>query len=343
LLLDPEAAAGLQADLQALAEQQVPFDVTASLGLFEARLERGDLGDPDLDQPLEDDAAAEGGPEDAGELDLGEPLDADAIEPSGMVAKPPHAPVTGGVEGGSAGQALGQGVAQGTTQLTAGKLLAVLALSAGVGWGALRLSGSEPVAPSAMPAVPSLAQAPQEQATPEIGTAESAQAAPTTEAAPFEQPDPSEPAHARQRPTALRAPGAPRDDVRDAAPRDGTPRDATPGADAPSPPEAPVATPAPPIAPSPPVEADDSLQRELAQLGEVRRALTTDPKRALQLANRGHQEFGEGALFQEREALALRALSALGDEEGLESRGRAFLLRFPKSSFAREVERMLRK
>lgn len=336
LLVDPEAAQGLQADLRALAEHPVAFDVTTSLSAFEARLEQGDAS-VFTDEEL-DDAARPEGPEEAAELgsndlealdsdDL-ESFDPDAIEPSGMVAKPPPGPPGAGVESAAGQGVVGQGVAQGSSQLTAGKLLAVLALGAGVGWGALHLTSAQPVAPPAIS--PSR-------------VSENARVEPSEPraTAPELSSPPSEPEGAADVIEAPREPRAAETSTRTPHRRPQPVPTSTPEPSAAIDP--PIAVPVEPAAPSHSADADDSLQRELAQLGEVRRALTTDPKRALHLANRGHQEFGEGALFQEREALALRALGALGDREGLESRGRAFLLRYPKSSFAREVERMLRK
>lgn len=102
----------------------------------------------------------------------------------------------------------------------------------------------------------------------------------------------------------------------------------------------------PALAPSGEPEADaggrsDLLQREVAHLKTVRQALASDPARALSLANAGHAEFKGGVLYQEREALALQALNALGRRAELEQRGARYLESFPSGSFSDQVRGML--
>lgn len=310
LLADPETSADLQADLLALRDHEVPFELGASLAQFEARLESGDLHtDADLDVPP-DGESADGTPE--------------TIEPSGVVPKGPTGP--------NAVEAAGRGAGQiGAGKLSAAKLLALLAVGAGAGFGALQLTGTNtPVAPApSPPAAPRLEQPRDVQAA-----AESAQDTTPAPEAP-DTPDQNTPPTAAEPKPPARARPTPRPAV--AAPK----HEVAPLGAAAELGAAETEAPAPSEVVAPPDKPSDALQREVAQLGEVRRALTTDPRRALELANRGHAEFRGGSLFQEREALALRALHALGDRAGLESRGRAFLLRYPKSSFAREVEGML--
>ena len=105
-----------------------------------------------------------------------------------------------------------------------------------------------------------------------------------------------------------------------------------------------------PAAPTAPAEAeqpapsrDDLLQREVAHLKSVRQALAGDPTRALQLANAGHAEFQGGVLYQEREALALQALNALGQSAELQQRGDRYLKSFPSGSFSDQVRGMLKR
>ncbi len=90
-----------------------------------------------------------------------------------------------------------------------------------------------------------------------------------------------------------------------------------------------------------PSDTSDALQREVKQLGEIRKALGSDPARALALANAGHREFADGRLYQEREALALRALRQLGRRAELERRGQRFIDKFPESPHATLVRSML--
>jgi hypothetical protein len=85
------------------------------------------------------------------------------------------------------------------------------------------------------------------------------------------------------------------------------------------------------------------LQREVAHLKSVRRALASDPALALNLANAGHAEFKGGVLYQEREALALQALNALGRRAELEQRGARYLKSFPSGSFSDQVRGMLKR
>lgn len=293
LLADPTAPAELRADLTALREQTVSFDLEASLASFEARLASGDLTT------------------DADEVELPEAESPPGPEPSGLVPRLGPSEV---------------GAGHGAGSLTAGKVLAILALGAGAGFGALQLiesntvtaSGSSSPLPVARPEIPEvpgvpsptpLAPAPRDAGPTEDGTS-----------------------------TTTREPRRPTKHLKAVAP---PAEEAEPSArELPPEPTTALAAPPPPV----PVEEDappNALQREIAQLGEIRKTLASDPRRALDLANRGHVEFRAGSLYQEREALALRALRALGDQDALESRGRAFLLRYPKSSFANEVERML--
>ncbi len=86
---------------------------------------------------------------------------------------------------------------------------------------------------------------------------------------------------------------------------------------------------------------DELLAREVAELRKIRSTLGSDPTRALAMANAGHVEFRHGVLYQEREALALRALQALGRRSELEARGERYLQAFPHGSFSGQVRQML--
>ena len=98
--------------------------------------------------------------------------------------------------------------------------------------------------------------------------------------------------------------------------------------------------PAAPTAPRP-EDRDDLLQREVQQLRQIRQLVASNPGQALALANEGHKNFRGGVLYQEREALALQALSALGRKSELEARGERYLRAFPNGSFSTRVRQLL--
>lgn len=307
LLADQAGPAELRSDLMAFRDEPVSFNLESSLASFEARLESGDLT-----------TDADDGPSDfanSSELDGLEGAEGPSAAPRDTAALPK--PLDAGAASGSG--ALGAG---------AGKLLAILALGAGAGFVALELAGGDTARDASLPTQPTAAELPRER---------------------VEEPEATAPASEGDARSFPQEPTAEVADTPSAAPKRAGPaprRPATPPAE-PAPEEGslPPETAMDQPAPSAPPAADDAprnpLQREIAQLGEIRKALKADPRRALALADRGHVEFHAGSLYQEREALALRALRALGERDALESRGRAFLLRYPKSSFAREVERLL--
>jgi len=99
------------------------------------------------------------------------------------------------------------------------------------------------------------------------------------------------------------------------------------------------ARPAPAASPS--EKRDDLLQREVQQLRQIRQLVSANPGQALALANEGHSTFKGGVLYQEREALALQALSALGRRSELEARGERYLRAFPNGSFSNRIRQLL--
>jgi outer membrane biosynthesis protein TonB len=129
-------------------------------------------------------------------------------------------------------------------------------------------------------------------------------------------------------------------------------------------PEAPVAAPAPPapVAPLPQVEVAPELQPPEAEapapvpppkavakpeaaapseaelLEQARSALKTDPARALARANQHAARFPGGALVQEREVIAIKALRQLGRASEADRRAEAFSKAFPGSAFARKLK-----
>ncbi len=80
--------------------------------------------------------------------------------------------------------------------------------------------------------------------------------------------------------------------------------------------------------------ASSTVKPEMAQLIEARRALASDPGRALALAEDGHARFPRGVFWQEREAAAISALSKLGRSGEAKARARMFVAKHPESPFA---------
>jgi hypothetical protein len=107
-----------------------------------------------------------------------------------------------------------------------------------------------------------------------------------------------------------------------------------------SPSPAPAAPPPLPFAPAPNTGPPD-VARELAQMVEIRRALATDPGRALTLADAGQRRFRRGMFVEEREASAVLALSRLGRPDATRARAARFLRRYPESPFAERVRQLL--
>jgi hypothetical protein len=87
--------------------------------------------------------------------------------------------------------------------------------------------------------------------------------------------------------------------------------------------------------------ADDQLQREMDELMRAKRALSNDPKLALELAERGQREFKQSLLTEEREHVLLLALIALGRASEAERLAAPYLARHPDSPFARRVRAAL--
>jgi len=78
-------------------------------------------------------------------------------------------------------------------------------------------------------------------------------------------------------------------------------------------------------------DPDDALRLEVAQLGQIKSVLDSDPAQAYRLAEAGHKTFSRGMLRPEREALATLALWNLGRRDEATRRAEAFLTRYPTS------------
>jgi hypothetical protein len=86
---------------------------------------------------------------------------------------------------------------------------------------------------------------------------------------------------------------------------------------------------------------ENTLQREMDELMRAKRALSSDPKLALQLAERGQREFKQSLLSEEREHVLLLALIGVGRVSEAERRAAPYLARHPDSPFARRVRAAL--
>jgi hypothetical protein len=73
-------------------------------------------------------------------------------------------------------------------------------------------------------------------------------------------------------------------------------------------------------------------------LEQARSALKADPARALLRANQHAARFPGGALVQEREVIAIKALRQLGRTAEADRRSEAFAKAFPGSAFARKLK-----
>lgn len=84
------------------------------------------------------------------------------------------------------------------------------------------------------------------------------------------------------------------------------------------------------------------LREESAAVLAIRKTLLGgDALEALRMLDRARLAFPHGALVEEREALAVRALVASGQKELARKRGEAFLHAFPRSPHASEVRAVL--
>lgn len=90
-----------------------------------------------------------------------------------------------------------------------------------------------------------------------------------------------------------------------------------------------------------PVKPDDRVLREARTVAEARSSLSRDPARALSLVEGAEKEFPDGQLIEERRALAIRALAALGRLDEAKKRAKAFVSRFGRGAHAAAVQRAI--
>jgi hypothetical protein len=87
------------------------------------------------------------------------------------------------------------------------------------------------------------------------------------------------------------------------------------------------------------MDSTSSLAAERRLLDEARQALARgEPQAGLRPLNRHAQRFPNGVLTEEREALAVRLLAALGNQSAAVARAKSFHRRFPDSLFAAAVD-----
>jgi hypothetical protein len=150
----------------------------------------------------------------------------------------------------------------------------------------------------------------------------------TAQPAPPSVPTPQSAAPALPAPPALVAPPAP------VAP---SPQGEEAAPDTQAPQAVPVPTPPAPATKA--VEKPEATALSEAELLEqARSALKSDPARALARANQHASRFPGGALVQEREVIAIKALRQLGRTAEADRRAEAFAKAFPGSAFGRKLK-----
>ena len=87
--------------------------------------------------------------------------------------------------------------------------------------------------------------------------------------------------------------------------------------------------------------AVDSVLREAKLVAKARSNLARDPSRALSLADEAERDFPQGQLVEERRAIAIRALVALGRLDEAQRRAEPFLAEYGRGAHAAAVRRVL--
>jgi hypothetical protein len=109
----------------------------------------------------------------------------------------------------------------------------------------------------------------------------------------------------------------------------------------PDPDEEAAARPAKQAAANRPIVDESRLEREMQMLAVTQRVLTSDPERALRLAEQGEREFAGTMFSAERRQLALLAMVKLGRLDEARRAGRPFLARYPKAPWSERLRRAL--
>ncbi len=95
--------------------------------------------------------------------------------------------------------------------------------------------------------------------------------------------------------------------------------------------------PSPKRSPKAPSDSPDEIRAELQHASAMRALMEADPARCLAEWGVGERRFPQGALREEREAIAIEALAKLGRSGELRARADAFLRRYPQSSSVERV------
>lgn len=82
----------------------------------------------------------------------------------------------------------------------------------------------------------------------------------------------------------------------------------------------------------------ESAGSELALVNRAQVALGSDPQRALSLTSEHARAYPNGEFVQEREVIAVEALSRLGRKEEARGRARSLVQRFPRTPYAARLE-----
>ncbi len=93
--------------------------------------------------------------------------------------------------------------------------------------------------------------------------------------------------------------------------------------------------------PSPTASADRAsmLRQEIDHLARMRALEATDPAGAARMGDEGHRRFRGGVLYQEREAVAIRALARADRTTAASARAARFVHDFPDSPLAEPMRR----
>ena len=101
---------------------------------------------------------------------------------------------------------------------------------------------------------------------------------------------------------------------------------------------------APSVARTSPVDVvqGEKPDTELDLLGRARSALASDPSIALAIADAAAARFPAGALAQEREMIAIDALTRLGRTPDASARAASFVERYPTSAYRPRIDSLIR-
>ena len=87
--------------------------------------------------------------------------------------------------------------------------------------------------------------------------------------------------------------------------------------------------------------AGSAAATELELVQRAQSALASDPARSLAITSEHERAFPSGEFVQEREVIAVEALSRLGRKEEALRRARALLQRYPRTPYAARIEMVL--